>query len=330
MVTAVLIQPPLIVLACGLLGATGAWIVSRWGSALGLTDVPNHRSSHAVPTPKGGGVGLLAAFGLAALAGGLSPFFWLPAVVVSLTGLFGDRIDLSPRKRLLVQFAAAAALVMGTGAGAPDSVWAVVTVPFWLVFIVGTANFFNFMDGINGISGITAAVGFGFVTVYLVHAAFPDDGVVVTAAGLSAAAVGFLPFNLPRARVFMGDVGSILLGFVFAALVYTASETPRDFLCLSGFVLPYFLDELLTMAVRVRDGENLMEPHRRHVYQLLANEGGFAHWRVAVGYGLFQLIVGVGLLTVGRWGLPAVAVLLAAVTLAFGAFSTAVRHRLEK
>jgi Fuc2NAc and GlcNAc transferase len=329
MATAVLSQPPVIVLLCGLLGAAGAWIVSRWGGVMGLTDVPNHRSSHTVPTPKGGGVGLLAAFGLAAAAGGLPIVFWLPAVLVSLAGLFGDRVDLSPRKRLLIQFAAAAVLVLGTGAHAPNLKWGSLVVPFWLVFIVGTANFFNFMDGINGISGITAAIGFGFVTVYLIHAT-ASAALIVTAAGLCAAAVGFLPFNLPRARVFMGDVGSTLLGFVFAALVYAATDTLQDFLCLTAFVLPYFLDELFTMAVRIRDGEHLMKAHRRHVYQLLANEGGIAHWQVAVGYGLFQLLAGGGILAVSRLGAPAVAAVLTTVTLAFAAFSTAIRRRLEK
>ena len=93
----------------------------------------------------------------------------------------------------------------------------------------------------------------------------------------------------------MGDVGSILLGFVFAGMVVFLSGNLLDFICMAGFLFPFYADELNTMIVRLRDGENLTKPHRRHLYQLLANEYGIAHWKVSLGYGLFQLIVGISI-----------------------------------
>ena len=75
----------------------------------------------------------------------------------------------------------------------------------------------------------------------------------------------------------MGDVGSILLGFVFAAMVVVLSKSFLDFVCLWSFIFPFYADELSTMAVRIKDGENLLRPHRRHLNQLLANEKGIAY-----------------------------------------------------
>ncbi|MBW1792430.1 MAG: UDP-N-acetylmuramyl pentapeptide phosphotransferase, partial [Deltaproteobacteria bacterium] len=92
------------------------------------------------------------------------------------------------------------------------------------------------------------------------------------------ACLGFLPFNMPTAKVFMGDVGSILLGFVFAGMVVYLSKNFMDFICLVAFLFPFYVDELTTMFVRVRDGEKLSKPHRRHLYQLLANEYQIPHW----------------------------------------------------
>jgi Fuc2NAc and GlcNAc transferase len=96
----------------------------------------------------------------------------------------------------------------------------------------------------------------------------------------------------------MGDVGSILLGFVFAGMVVWLSKSLLDFVCLAAFLFPFYADELTTMVVRLRDGESLLNPHRRHLYQLLANEYGIPHWKVSVGYGFTQLLIGVSILLI--------------------------------
>jgi Fuc2NAc and GlcNAc transferase len=94
----------------------------------------------------------------------------------------------------------------------------------------------------------------------------------------------------------MGDVGSVLLGGAFGCLVYLASDSFLDFACLAAFLLPFYVDELTTMTVRLRDGERLTQPHRRHLYQLLANEKGWPHWQVSLGFGVLQLLVGLSTL----------------------------------
>ena len=109
----------------------------------------------------------------------------------------------------------------------------------------------------------------------------------------------------------MGDIGSILLGSVFAGLIWLTAESVLDFVCMAAFLFPFYVDELSTVLVRLKDGENLTKPHRRHYYQLLANEKGIAHWKLSVGYGVFQLAVGISVLLVRGHGLPWVLVVLA-------------------
>lgn len=282
------------------LGGGGAWIIQRFAHRHRMIDSPTERSSHAEGIPRGGGVGILAALTVSALFLGVSWNIWVPAVLVSVVSLCDDRSGLSPRVRLLIHFAAAAFFL-----GIP--VWGVIPVGVWfffLLFIVGTANFYNFMDGIDGIAGITGAIGFGFVALY----AFRMEENILTVFSLCVAlsCVGFLPFNLPKARVFMGDVGSVLLGFVFAQIVILLSKTPLDFVCLISFLFPFYADEITTMAVRLKGGENLAQPHRRHVYQLLANERGIAHWKISTGYGFLQVILCSGVLLLRPFGVMTV------------------------
>jgi len=283
-----------------LLGGGGAWAVSRFALKFNLIDMPTDRSSHSVSTPKGGGVGILAAFALASALLGISPGIWMPAAVVSLVSLYGDRFGLSPKVRLFAQFAAVALFLYMAGPQAgflpPVAAWLLL-----IIFIVGTANFYNFMDGINGIAGITGVIGFGFLAFYSFQWG-GDASLTALALCVSLSCLGFLPFNIPGARVFMGDVGSVLLGFVFAQMVVLLSETPLDFVCLVSFFLPFYADEITTMGVRLKRGEDLALPHRRHVYQLLANEWGIAHWKISAGYGLLQLAVGSGVLLLRPFG----------------------------
>ena len=98
---------------------------------------------------------------------------------------------------------------------------------------------------------------------------------------------------------------------------------------MASFLFPFYVDKLTTMLVRLKDRGNLTKPHRRHYYQLLANEKGIAHWKVSVGYGVFQLAVGVSVLMVRAYGLWAVLVMLAVWTLAFGVESCRLRNQTE-
>jgi Fuc2NAc and GlcNAc transferase len=110
---------------------------------------------------------------------------------------------------------------------------------------------------------------------------------------VSAACLGFLPFNVPRARVFMGDVGSVLLGFVFASYALFLAQSPMEFLALAGCLFPFYSDTLITLFVRWRSGEKLSQAHRRHLYQILANQRQIPHWKISTGYSLIQAFIGI-------------------------------------
>ena len=314
----------IIFLSSVLLGSIGAFAASACAYKWGLLDAPNQRSSHSHPTPKGGGIGILAAFVLTSLILKLSSAFWLPASFLSLLSFFGDKLDLSPKVRLPIQFIAALMLVLFSNLGFEISALLLI---FFVVFIVSTANWFNFMDGINGIAGIAGIVGFSFLGYfsYLSHA---NHNFVVLSICMASSCLGFLPFNMPKAKVFMGDVGSILLGFVFAAIIVLVSKSFLDFVCLVGFLFPFYADELITMSVRISKGENLLMPHRKHFYQLLANEMGKDHWKVSIGYGFLQTTVGVCMLLARPLGLKAVLAILIMFFCAFIAADHAVRKRI--
>jgi len=309
-------------------GMAGAWVVKVWGGRLRLMDHPNRRSSHACPTPKGGGVGLLGAFGLAAIFLRISPFVWGPAVCLSLIGLLGDRLELSSKLRLVLQFPAAFVFLAGTFSAQSMALYHLLLILPLSIFIVGTANFYNFMDGIDGIAAITGIVGFGLMVLFLIPLENAGPYRVLCYC-MAFACLGFLPFNFPKARVFMGDTGSILLGFVFAGMVVWLSKSFLDFVCLSAFLFPFYADELTTMIVRLKEGENLTSPHRRHLYQLLANEMGITHWKVSTGYGLLQLVIGVNVLMIRPSGLLVVILLQVCCFAVFGWVSFFIRLRLK-
>ncbi len=283
-------------------GMLGALLIWRYGSHLGLIDLPSCRSSHSIPTPKGGGVGILAAFFISCVWWDVNFFWYLPAVILSIISLLDDRGHIAPIWRLVAQFMAAGFVIFSMLCNSGPLFSPVLStndsrlfiVMFWTstVFLVGTANFYNFMDGINGMAAITGMVAFGLLSMYGVINQKPYQFIIVCA-GLGASCAGFLPFNLLDARVFMGDVGSVLLGFVFAASVLIFASDFKEFVLLSSFLFPFYADELYTMWERLADRQSLLKPHRRHLYQVLANEAGISQWKVSLGYGSFQVATGV-------------------------------------
>jgi UDP-N-acetylmuramyl pentapeptide phosphotransferase/UDP-N-acetylglucosamine-1-phosphate transferase len=289
-----------------LTGFEGALIIKKFAFKWGLIDRPNDRSSHDNETPKGGGIGILAAFIFSSFILKLPLVLWTPAVILALVSLWGDRYNLSPKIRLPLQFIASLILVQHSAFSVQQSA---ILFTFMVLFIVATANWYNFMDGINGIAGITGIVVFCLLAAFNILTR-GDTNYTTLSICIVFSCLGFLPLNFPKAKVFMGDVGSILLGFVFAAIVLMLSKSLLDFSCLVSFLFPFYADELITMAIRLKDGENLMRPHRRHFYQILVNEAGIAHWKVSLGYALLQLVVGLTVLFARHLGIYAVLFLL--------------------
>lgn len=275
-----------------------AFLVLRLGKRLGLVDNPNERSSHSIATPRGGGAGIWLFF---LVIGFLLQepdyrFLIYTAGVIGGIGLVEDIYGISSKLRLLFQLILSAAIVAAYAnisffAHPPSLLISILFFLSCVIFISGTANFYNFMDGINGIAGLTGVVGFGLIAAFSFY--FTNEkSITLLSIALASACLGFLFFNFPYAKVFMGDAGSVFLGFVFAAFVVKLSADISIFLCLIMFLCTFYADATVTVFYRWRRGENLTMAHRAHLYQYLSNELGMPHWLVSVIYASVQLLFG--------------------------------------
>lgn len=251
----------------------------------GIIDVPNWRSSHNVPVIRGGGLGPLAALAIGAMLVWGFNSFMLAGIEASLiviaiaiaAGLLGMLEDI---RGLPVTVRAAAQLVLGAIAGI---LFLLVTdAPWWLALLsaVGVAayiNVANFMDGINGISGLHGGVvGISYAAI---GSATGHGWIVVSGLLIAAAFFGFLPWNL-KGRLFLGDVGSYLLGGGIAAITAGALMSGIPLLAALGPIVIYLADAGFTLLRRVRQGDKWYEAHRMHIYQQLT-DGGLRHLLVA-------------------------------------------------
>ena len=270
---------PLLLLA-GVVSALLTGLVRRYALARSLLDLPNARSSHTAPTPRGGGVAIvlatLAALPVLAAAGSL-PWAALWALggaggFVALVGFLDDRGHIAARWRLLAHFAAAAWALAWLGGAPPLLVFGVSIDLGWLgallaaVYLVWLLNLYNFMDGIDGIASVEAiAVGVGGA---LLYALTGHPGLAMAPLVLAAAAGGFLLWNFPPARIFMGDAGSGFLGIVLGVLSLQAAWQAPQLLWSWAILLGVFVvDATLTLLRRLLRGEKVYEAHRSHAYQ---------------------------------------------------------------
>ena len=259
-----------------------------------LMDQPDARKLHRHPVPKGGGVGIVAAFMLGAflLPVTAPPGFMVGAAAVALVSFADDLWDWPFSAKLAAQ-GFAAALAVGSGLTFDSGPWGAAVTLLWLVFVT---NAVNFVDGMNGLAAGTALIASGFLALI---AAGQGGGFVYAAALLLAAGLsGFLPFNFPRARIFMGDVGSQFCGFGLAVLGVGAARFAA--VEMSFLIVPMLLSGLLwdvafTLLRRALAGENLARAHRGHLYQF-AQRGGLdasavamVHWGFAALGGLAAL-----------------------------------------
>ena len=285
-------------------GAAGAFLTGKLAPQFGLIDSPSVRSSHRTPTPRGGGCGILLAACFSAVLLDMPPPLWAPPVFIGVVSFWDDWRGLSAQVRLLMQLLAGLSVlpVLEISAHFGTGGYFLLALAY-MIFLVGTANFFNFMDGINGMAGISAVVGFSLVAIFVrLRGADVSSGLFSWA--LALACLGFLPFNFPRAKVFLGDVGSVFLGFQFGVLVVFLSHSVGEFLALAGALAPIYFDALLTLLRRWRKRENLFQAHRQHLYQDLVHSCGWRHWQVSLLYGLLQLVIGSLVLVAWYFGSP--------------------------
>lgn len=284
-------EPLILIPAAALLSFLSTGLATGYSRRRGLIDHPGERHSHTVATPRGGGAGLvlsLLIFSLLGLAedGG----FWIrcacPGILVlSLLGWWDDHASLSARFRFLVQLAVSIYLIgCGLESGWPGGVLPLVAAGLFLLWMT---NLYNFMDGSNGMAG-TQGVFCGVVLAALFQHS-GDRELAIAAALLAACCLGFLPWNLGKARVFMGDTGSLALGFALGALLVCGIGTGSIALPVALMVSLVFLtDGTLTLLLRVFKGERWYTAHKQHLYQRLIVHG-WTHGRVLLSYQAMNL-----------------------------------------
>lgn len=252
------------------------WLLSRGRAARIALDHPNQRSLHTTPIPRTGGLGVVAgvAVGWAAVGGSLPAALWGGAALLAALSFADDRYGLPTSVRFLAHIAAAVWLAAALGTGWNLWLW-----PLAVAAIVWMTNLYNFMDGSDGLAGGMALFGFGFFAIAAAAHGHPD--LALATLTVAAAALGFLAFNLPPARVFMGDAGSISLGFSaagFGMLGTVRDVWPAWFPVL--VFLPFIVDATVTLLRRGWRGEKVWHAHKEHYYQRLIRMG-WSHRKTA-------------------------------------------------
>ena len=260
---------------------------------LGLLDRPNPRSSHQTVVPRGGGVAIaLGSLGALALAGtglgGRATPVLLGAVALAAVGLCDDRFSLPAGVRVAAQLLVAFAVVFALGGLDRAPLPSPLDVPLGaagaavaVVWIVAVVNFYNFLDGIDGLAALQ-----GLLTGLGVALAGWDPFASLVGAALAGGCAAFLLFNWSPARIFLGDVGSLLLGFAFAALPLLAApaDRPRALFFVALSLWLFLADAAFTLVRRFARGARWHEAHREHLYQRLVASGS-SHRAVALALG---------------------------------------------
>lgn len=288
-----------------------------------ILDVPNDRSSHAVPTPRGGGIAIAVLTMSGVAIAWLSRFVgaqmlaWMAgAAAIAIVSWIDDLRGLSNQLRFLVHSTAAVLAIYAFGA------WSAIDLgPFGILqlgafgplltflWIVGLTNAWNFMDGIDGIAGASAIVA----AVFAVLLSGGSAGTLALAIPLAGATAGFLYYNRPPARIFMGDVGSAFLGYSLAVLLLMIDPGhPRSPWIALLSVWPFVFDASLTFIRRASRRENIFSAHRSHLYQRLVIAGR-SHLQVSLLYVLLSIAGGLAAIALDRSKFTTVAI---AVTMA--------------
>ena len=285
------------------LSYSGIHWIRRYAETRRILDHPNERSSHSMPTPRGGGLAIV----LLVLAAGLwsvkeagfdkGLIYVLSSAVIAFLGWRDDLHSLSPRLRFVVQGLVAGISIWGLG------YFKVVTIPMLgelqlgvigigitFLWILGLTNAYNFMDGIDGMAGgVALSAGIGWMWL---ASNIGNSFAFWIALAITAGSLGFLGHNWSPARIFMGDVGSTFLGYSFAVLPLLSSDQGGDALLLGTLLMwTIIMDAGVTFIQRLIRGENLLAAHRSHLYQRLVL-AGYKHATVSSLYILLTLLAG--------------------------------------
>jgi UDP-GlcNAc:undecaprenyl-phosphate/decaprenyl-phosphate GlcNAc-1-phosphate transferase len=281
----------LLLAAAAAASAMAILTLSKFAPHLGLLDLPGGRKSHASAVPLVGGVGVFLALLAVAYMAGVAPgiaFFLLALSLVIAIGLWDDVAEISPRLKLCIQIVASAIMIWGAGVELrtvgdlvgikPIGLW-IFSIPMTIFAVVGVVNAVNMMDGVDGLAGSLALVAFAW---YAAVAA--SSGMAVhfaTAIIFCGAIAGFLAFNLrfpwqPHARVFLGDAGSLMIGFALGWFAIDLTQGPgRSFSPIAALwvVLLPLADCVSLMARRIAHGKSPFVADRHHIHHYLQARG---------------------------------------------------------
>lgn len=262
------------------------WITKRFTLKNRILDIPNERSSHSEPTPRGGGLAIVITWYIGItmlfLRGTVDNnlyFALMSGIVLAVFSIIDDVIDLKPSIRIIAQTITVLLAFYFLNGIQPVLLFDKILIPsiiLYPVVIVGMVwfiNLYNFLDGIDGYASVEAiGVAFAF---YLF------TGQTITFI-LVASVIGFLIWNWPKAKIFMGDVGSTQLGFIIVVLgIYFHNEKSLSIVSWLILTAPFSFDATLTLIRRWRNKEKLSQAHRKHIYQRLV-QSGFSHLKVDV------------------------------------------------
>lgn len=267
-----------------------------------VLDIPNHRSSHTVPTPRGGGIAMVVVYllslsyqlyqhgfsdeQLAILIGGC---------VIAITGFLDDHHSLSARWRLVVQFVVSVFMVLSAGELPTIFIFGrdvhpdIIAYPLLILTLVWMTNLYNFMDGIDGLAGIeVVSICLIISMIYWLTGFEPNDGAAVLL--LAAAASGFLVWNFPPAKIFMGDVGSGFIGLLLGGLMLRdAAKEPKYLFVWLILLAVFIIDATMTLLYRIYMKERFYEAHKTHAFQYASRIMG-SHKKVTL------LVLGINVL----------------------------------
>ncbi len=280
-----------------------AVIISALMRFVNLEDIPTKRSSHVVGTPKGGGVAfVIPSFIFFCLLSTHKPFVFfafLPVFVIAILGAIDDKHELGWKLRFFIQtfMALISAIVVvkwNEGLVIQDQMYSslqqglfVILGTFWVVSII---NIYNFMDGMDGLAALEGIV----VSIFTIWFGFYLGDIVLYGFSyyLLFGLIGFLVFNFPKAKLFMGDVGSQFQGFIFALLgLYIAVIDWDHFFVMPLLTFNFIFDGFITIIRRYKRGENIFMAHKEHLYQIL-HQSGWKHWEVSILNALFCIFQG--------------------------------------
>jgi len=284
------------------IGFTLTWLIRKSALKTNRLDIPNERSSHTSPTPRGAGLAVVVAFllGLVALlvdksiSDDVFLAIALPGLIVAIIGLLDDRGHLTSAKWRLVGHFACALLAVWLVGGLPELPLTNSTIDFGLagditavVYLVWMLNLFNFMDGIDLITGVQTVTTSAGVAMLLLASTESDLWKIF--AILTASILGFLFFNLPPAKIFLGDVGSGFIGFTTAVVsLVVAKDEPLVAWAMIVLLGVFVTDATITLFRRLLSREHVYTAHRTHAYQHLSKKLN-RHLPVSLGVGAINI-----------------------------------------